>query len=137
MEKYKQMLEKNKQISLEKVEIAINCINDLVKNEQQVVVSTLVKRQDCQEHFFTKNQVVRSALNKAQNLQKNKNFVKKQSVAINKSMEKEIEILKAKLREKDEKIRLLENENKKLQKLQNQKNCQFLRNYKEITSEKS
>lgn len=103
----------------------------------QVVVSTLVKKTGLSRAFFYQNQVVRSALNKAQNLQKNKNFVKKQSVAINKSMEKEIEILKAKLREKDEKIRLLENENKNCKKLQNQKNCQFLRNYKEITSEKS
>lgn len=127
MEKYKQMLEKNKQISLEKVEIAINCINDLVKNEQQVVVSTLVKKTGLSRAFFYQNQVVRSALNKAQNLQKNKNFVKKQSVAINKSMEKEIEILKAKLREKDEKIRLLENENKKLQKIAKSKELSILK----------
>lgn len=54
MEKYKQMLEKNKQISLEKVEIAINCINDLVKNEQQVVVSTLVKKTGLSRAFFTR-----------------------------------------------------------------------------------
>lgn len=42
-------------------------------------------------------------------------------------MEKEIEILKAKLREKDEKIRLLENENKKLQKIAKSKELSILK----------
>lgn len=126
MEKYENMLQKNKQISAKKVEMAINCIDELVKNEQQVVVSTLVKTTGLSRAFFYQNKVVRAELEKAQNLQRNKKFVRKQNVAINRALEKEIEILKKKLMEKDEKIVLLERENEKLQKIAKSKELSII-----------
>jgi len=126
MEKYENMLQKNKQISAKKVEMAINCIDELVKNEQQVVVSTLVKTTGLSRAFFYQNKVVRAELEKAQNLQRNKKFVRKQNVAINRALEKEIEILKKKLMVKDEKIVLLERENEKLQKIAKSKELSII-----------
>lgn len=126
MEKYENMLQKNKQICAKKVEMAINCIDELVKNEQQVVVSTLVKTTGLSRAFFYQNKVVRAELEKAQNLQRNKKFVRKQNVAINRALEKEIEILKKKLMEKDEKIVLLERENEKLQKIAKSKELSII-----------
>ena len=126
--KYSKMLEKNRKINIQKKEIAIDCINNLLKNEQQVVVSDLVKKTGLSRAFFYNNKDVRDVLDKAQNLQKNHNFVKKQEVAINKALEKEVEILKQKLTQKEKEIEKLKKENKRWEKMVNAKELEIIKN---------
>ena len=112
MEKHEHMVYQNKIKNQAKVEKAIKAIHKLLREEQQVVVCTLVKCTGLSRAFFYNNEIVHNELIKAQS----KAFVAPQRVVINKAMDKEITFLKQKLAEKEEEISNLKKENSKLQK---------------------
>ena len=116
MEKHEHMVYQNKIKNQAKVEKAIKAIHKLLREEQQVVVCTLVKCTGLSRAFFYNNEIVHNELIKAQSLQEGKAFVAPQRVVINKAMDKEITFLKQKLAEKEEVISNLKKENSKLQK---------------------
>ena len=116
MEKHEHMVYQNKIKNQAKVEKAIKAIHKLLREEQQVVVCTLVKCTGLSRAFFYNNEIVHNELIKAQSLQEDKAFVAPQRVVINKAMDKEITFLKLKLAEKEEEISNLKKENSKLQK---------------------
>lgn len=111
------MLEKNKKINEEKQERAIECINHMLTEERQVTVSMLVKKTGLSRAYFYNNKKVNDALKKAQSSQKGINFVKRQSVMIDKALERECDILKKRLKQKEEEIDELKKENLKLKKM--------------------
>lgn len=117
MNKYDSMLEKNKKINEEKQERAIECINHMLTEERQVTVSMLVKKTGLSRAYFYNNKKVNDALKKAQSSQKGINFVKRQSVMIDKALERECDILKKRLKQKEEEIDELKKENLKLKKM--------------------
>lgn len=61
-------------------------------------------------------------------MQKNHNFVKKQEAAINKALEKEVEILKQKLAQKEKEIEKLKKENKRWEKMVKAKELEIIKN---------
>lgn len=127
MEKYKTMIQMNRETSAAKVEQAISCIRDMLKNDQQVVVCELVKRTGLSRAFFYNNKAVKAELDRARKLQDGKSFVTKQKVTFDKAMEREIELLKRKLIEKDKTIAELQKEIDKLKKVANAKTASIIR----------
>lgn len=111
------MIEKNKKINEEKQERAIECINHMLTEERQVTVSMLVKKTGLSRAYFYNNKKVNDALKKAQSSQKGINFVKRQSVMIDKALARECDILKKRLEQKEEEIDELKKENLKLKKM--------------------
>lgn len=111
------MIEKNKKINEEKQERAVECINHMLTEERQVTVSMLVKKTGLSRAYFYNNKKVNDALKKAQSSQKGINFVKRQSVMIDKALERECDILKKRLEQKEEEIDELKKENLKLKKM--------------------
>ena len=116
MGKAETMLLKNKEANAAKVETAVSCIKDMLKNDEQVVVCELVKRTGLSRAFFYNNEAVRAELDKAQELQDGKSFVAPQKVAIDKALERKVELLEKKLQEKDKMIVELQKEIAKLKK---------------------
>ncbi len=89
MGKTETMLLKNKEANAAKVETAVDCIKDMLRNDEQVVVCELVKRTGLSRAFFYNNEAVRAELDKAQELQDGKSFVAPQKVAIDKAFGEE------------------------------------------------
>ncbi len=116
MEKYNTMIRKNKEKSQVKVNKAISIIKKMLNDDEQVLVCELVKKTGLSRAFFYNNDEVRTELKRAQELQEGKSFVVSQKVILDKAMEKEIELLKRKLAERDKIIEELKKENIKLQK---------------------
>lgn len=129
MDKYKNMVDQNRKRSQVKVEKAITAIHNMLRDDEQVVVCTLVKRTGLSRTFFYNNQVVHEELIRAQELQEGKSFVAPQKVIINKAMDKEIELLKKKLIEKDV---IIASQKKELSRLNKALSNQTLKTLKEL-----
>ena len=127
MNKHENMVKKNKEVNREKVEMAISCINDLLKDDKQVVVCELVRRTGLSRAFFYNNATVKAELDRAQELQSGKSFVVPQKVVIDKAMEKELELMKRKLSEKDVVILQLQMEIAKMRKASNARNLSIIK----------
>ncbi|MBP3805920.1 MAG: hypothetical protein J6I76_18885 [Oribacterium sp.] len=116
MEKYENMVIRNRQTSQEKVDKAIAVMHKMFSNDEQVVVCTLVKKTGLSRAFFYNNAVVHSELVRLQELQYGKSFVAPQKIVITKAMDREIELLKKKLAEKESIISQQKTEIQKLKK---------------------
>lgn len=102
MEKHEHMVAQNRKSSQTKVNKAIAAMKKMFNDDEQVVVCTLVKKTGLSRAFFYNNLTVHNELVRLQELQAGKSFVAPQKVVISKAMEKEIELLKKKIVEKDE-----------------------------------
>ncbi len=116
MEKHEHMVIQNRKNSQDKVNKAIAAMNKMFNDDEQIVVCTLVKKTGLSRAFFYNNEAVHDELVRLQELQAGKSFVAPQKVVINKAMDKEIELLKKKLAEKDAVIAQLNAEIQKLRK---------------------
>lgn len=121
MEKHENMVRSNHKRSQDKVNLATAAIKKMVDDEEQVVVCTLVKKTGLSRAFFYNNKAVHEELLRAQELQEGKSFVAPQRTVINKAMDREIELLKKRMEEKDREIVQLKSENARLQKALNAK----------------
>lgn len=116
MEKHEHMVIQNRRNSQDKVDKAIAAMNKMFNDDEQIVVCTLVKKTGLSRSFFYNNEAVHNELVRLQELQEGKSFVAPQKVVINKAMDKEIELLKKKIAEKDAVIAKLNAEIQKLKK---------------------
>ena len=117
MEKHEHMIIKNRRNSQDKVDKAITTMNKMFNDDEQIVVCTLVKKTGLSRAFFYNNEAVHNELVRFQELQEGRSFVAPQKVVISKAMDKEIELLKKKLAEKDAVIAQLNGEIQKLKKV--------------------
>ncbi len=101
MEKHEHMVILNRKHSKEKVDKAITAMNKMFFDDEQIVVCSLVKKTGLSRAFFYNNEAVHNELIRLQGLQEGMSFVAPQKVVINKAMDKEIELLKKKLAEKE------------------------------------
>lgn len=101
MEKHNNMVLQNKERSKAKVDKAIKAIHTMLNNDEQVVVCSLVKKTGLSRAFFYNNEAVHTKLQRAQELQEGKSFIAPQKLVINKAMDREIELLKKKIEERD------------------------------------
>lgn len=124
---YSKMVEYNKGISAEKEETAISVINQMLQSNQQISATELAKRTQFSRTFFYNNERVRAELDRARDLQSGKEFARAKKVALDKSMEKQIEILQRqiiKLREENTELKV---ENQKLSNALKKQDIIFLR----------
>ena len=121
------MIQTNHDKSKAKVELATRTIRDMLNKDEQVVVCELQKRTGLSRAFFYNNEEVHTELVRAQQLQEGQSFVAPQKVIINKAMDKEIELLKKKLSERDTEIQSLKDEIVRLKKLANAKTLSTLK----------
>ena len=104
MEKHENMVASNRKRSQDKVNLAVTAIKKMVDGEEQVVVCNLMKKTGLSRAFFYNNQTVHEELLRAQELQEGKSFVAPQKIVISKAMDREIELLRRRLKEKDREI---------------------------------
>lgn len=126
MGKQTNMVLLNKKKSRDKVLIAITAINEMLRKDEQVVVCKLVRKTGLSRAFFYNNEKVHSELRRAQELQEGISFVAPQQVALDKAMDKEIELLRKKIEEKDKTIENLQKELSKLRKIANNQTIKAL-----------
>ena len=129
MEKHENMVIQNRKASLAKVEKAIAAMNKMFSNDEQVVVCTLVKKTGLSRAFFYNNEAVHNELIRLQELQEGKSFVAPQKIVINKAMDREIELLKKKLAEKDS---IIAQQNAEIQKLKKAAQVNLVSTLKEL-----
>ena len=106
----------------------VTAIKKMVDGEEQVVVCNLMKKTGLSRAFFYNNQTVHEELLRAQELQEGKSFVAPQKIVISKAMDREIELLRRRLKEKDREIVQLKSENVRLQKALNAKTLDEINN---------
>ena len=128
MEKHENMVASNRKRSQDKVNLAVTAIKKMVDGEEQVVVCNLMKKTGLSRAFFYNNQTVHEELLRAHELQEGKSFVAPQKIVISKAMDREIELLRRRLKEKDREIVQLKSENVRLQKALNAKTLDEINN---------
>ena len=121
MEKHEKMVLNNRIRSQNKVDKAVTEIKRMLTEDEQVVVGALVKRTGLSRAFFYNNRAVHEELIRAQDIQEGKSFVTQQKVIINKAVDREIDLLKKKLVEKEQEIDRLKAEMVQLKKAANAK----------------
>ena len=129
MRKEENLIRKNKERSDIMVNNAIDEIQRMLNNEELVLVCELVRRTGASRSFFYNNEEVHNALMKAQEVQRGVDFISPKKKVIDKSMEKEIILLKKKLADSEEKIAV---QKKTIEKLQKQVKNQSLKLLKDL-----
>lgn len=79
MSKYDKMIEENQRKSKEKIELALQAIQDMLANKERISVPKLMKKTGLSRGFFYKNPTVRDTLNQAVEQQWNDRSKKRNS----------------------------------------------------------
>lgn len=114
-----QMIKSNKKNSRFKVNESKKIIAELLKNKEKVTVAKLVKMTGFSRAFFYNNAEVRMVLDRAKIQQEGKLFIPPQKVAIDKALERKVELLEQKIAE-------LRSENERLSKKANSKTLEMI-----------
>ncbi len=107
MSKYDKMIEENQRKSKEKIELALQAIQDMLANKERISVPKLMKKTGLSRGFFYKNPTVRDTLNQA--VEQQAGMIDPRREILNMAMEKQIELL-------NQKVAALSRENKELKK---------------------
>ena len=105
MSKYDKMIEENQRKSKEKIELALQAIQDMLANKERISVPKLMKKTGLSRGFFYKNPTVRDTLNQA--VEQQAGMIDPRREILNMAMEKQIELL-------NQKVAALSRENKEL-----------------------
>ena len=117
MSKYDKMIEENQRKSKEKIELALQAIQDMLANKERISVPKLMKKTGLSRGFFYKNPTVRDTLNQA---------VEQQAGMM--AMEKQIELLNQKVAALSRENKELKRKNEKLQKALRKQDLNFIKN---------
>ena len=109
MSKYDKMIEENQRKSKEKIELAVQAIQDMLANKERISVPKLMKKTGLSRGFFYKNPTVRDTLNQAVE-------------------EKQIELLNQKVAALTRENKELKRKNEKLQKALRKQDLNFIKN---------
>lgn len=128
MSKYDKMIEENQRKSKEKIELALQAIQDMLANKERISVPKLMKKTGLSRGFFYKNPTVRDTLNQA--VEQQAGMIDPRREILNMAMEKQIELLML-----NQKVAALSRENKelkrkneKLQKALRKQDLNFIKN---------
>ena len=102
------MIEENQRKSKEKIELALQAIQDMLANKERISVPKLMKKTGLSRGFFYKNPTVRDTLNQA--------------------VEKQIELLNQKVAALSRENKELKRKNEKLQKALRKQDLNFIKN---------
>lgn len=114
MKNYERMVALNRSVNKEKVTRALQAIGTMQSQNLLVTVGELSKRTGLSRGFFYKNAEVRKGLEKAQEAQKAKSFVRPQQVILNQAMEQQLRFMEKKIDKLIEENHRLQEENLRL-----------------------
>ena len=114
MSKYDKMIEENQRKSKEKIELALQAIQDMLANKERISVPKLMKKTGLSRGFFYKNPTVRDTLNQA--VEQQAGMIDPRREILNMAMEKQIELLNQKVAALTRENKELKRKNEKLQK---------------------
>ena len=122
MSKYDKMIEENQRKSKEKIELALQAIQDMLANKERISVPKLMKKTGLSRGFFYKNPTVRDTLNQA---------VEQQAGMIDPSrkiLNMAKELLNQKVAALSRENKELKRKNEKLQKALRKQDLNFIKN---------
>lgn len=128
MNNYDVMVQQNLVESKEKEDRAIAEIRRMLSKNEEVRVCDLIRNTGLSRSFFYTNDAVSRELKNARKLQIGAELVRPQKQIIEKSLIKEVELLKKRLLQKDMQIAEMEKELSRLRKAQNISDLNMLRN---------
>ena len=96
MSKYDKMIEENQRKSKEKIELALQAIQDMLANKERISVPKLMKKTGLSRGFFYKNPIVRSEIDRA--LEQQAGMIDPRRTIIDQAMEREMELLQQQIR---------------------------------------
>ena len=125
MNKYDNMIEKNRRASEEKVAKAKSAVREMIEEEEKVTIPKLMKKTGLSRGFFYKNPVVRKEIDRALELQAG--MVDSKRKILDMAMENRIGMLEheiSKLKKENAELKI---QNVKQQKLLNKRNLSVLK----------
>lgn len=125
MNKYDNMIERNRQVSEEKISRAKSAIREMIEEEEKVTIPKLMKKTGLSRGFFYKNPTVRKEIDRALDLQVG--MVESKRKILDLAMENRIEMLEQTIKELKKENMELKQQNEKQQKLLNRKNLSILK----------
>ena len=125
MNKYDNMIEKNRKVSEEKIARAKSAIREMIEEEEKVTIPKLMKKTGLSRGFFYKNPVVRKEMDRALDLQAG--MVDSKRRVLDMVMENRIEMLEQTITKLKKENAELKQQNEKQQKLLNKKNLSILK----------
>ncbi len=125
MNKYDNMIEKNRKASEEKIAKAKGAVRQMIEEEEKVTIQKLVKKTGLSRGFFYKNPVVRKEIDRALDLQAG--MVDSKRKVLDMVMENRIGLLEQTIVKLKKENAELKRQNEKLQKLLNKKNLSILK----------
>ena len=126
MSKYDKMIEENQRKSKEKIELALQAIQDMLANKERISVPKLMKKTGLSRGFFYKNPIVRSEIDRA--LEQQAGMIDPRREILNMAMEKQIELLNQKVAALSRENKELKRKNEKLQKALRKQDLNFIKN---------
>ena len=126
MSKYDKMIEENQRKSKEKIELALQAIQDMLANKERISVPKLMKKTGLSRGFFYKNPTVRDTLNQA--VEQQAGMIDPRREILNMAMEKQIELLNQKVAALSRENKELKRKNEKLQKALRKQDLNFIKN---------
>lgn len=126
MSKYDKMIEENQRKSKEKIELALQAIQDMLANKERISVPKLMKKTGLSRGSFYKNPTVRDTLNQA--VEQQAGMIDPRREILNMAMEKQIELLNQKVAALSRENKELKRKNEKLQKALRKQDLNFIKN---------
>ena len=126
MSKYDKMIEENQRKSKEKIELALQAIQDMLANKERISVPKLMQKPGVSRGFFSKNPTVRDTLNQA--VEQQAGMIDPRREILNMAMEKQIELLNQKVAALSRENKELKRKNEKLQKALRKQDLNFIKN---------
>ena len=126
MSKYDKMIEENQRKSKEKIELALQAIQDMLANKEHISVPKLMKKTGLSRGFFYKNPTVRDTLYQA--VEQQAGMIDPRREILNMAMEKQIELLNQKVAALSRENKELKRKNEKLQKALRKQDLNFIKN---------
>ena len=126
MSKYDKMIEENQRKSKEKIELALQAIQDMLANKERISVPKLIKKTGLSRGVFYKNPTVRDTLNQA--VEQQAGMIDPRREILNMAMEKQIELLNQKVAALSRENKELKRKNEKLQKVLRKQDLNFIKN---------
>lgn len=125
MNKYDNMIEKNRKASEEKIAKAKNAVRGMIEEEEKVTIPKLMKKTGLSRGFFYKNPVVRKEIDRALDLQAG--MVDSKRRILDMAMENRIGMLEQEVAKLKKENAELKTQNAKQQKLLNKRNLSVLK----------
>ena len=126
MSKYDKMIEENQRKSKEKIELALQAIQDMLANKERISVPKLIKKTGLSRGSFYKKPTVRDTLNQA--VEQPSGMIDPRRKILNMAMEKQIELLNQKVAALSRENKELKRKNEKLQKALRKQDLNFIKN---------